>query len=288
MEALKLAAIGVIFGIANVIPGVSGGTIAVVFGIYERLIALITLRVKHILSEWKFWLPFVLGAGAGIILFSKVITFLFDRFPMQTAWCFIGIVAGSIPMLWRRMVHPLFDASAADAAAPPAEKKIPRASAVIAAVIAFAAIIALSFLSPEDSRSVHAEFSPALAALLFASGVLGAVAMIIPGISGSFFLVVIGTYATVIASVSDFNIPLIIPTGLGIVAGLLAGAALIRLLLKKVPHATYGAIVGLVAGSIPAIFPGSVFSSAFAVAGSIACLALGFALSFFAGRGKNH
>jgi putative membrane protein len=279
MAVLRFTLIGVIFGIANVIPGVSGGTIAVVFGIYERLIALITFRIKHIFTEWKFWLPFAIGALAGIIGFSKVITILFERFPKQTAWFFIGIISGSIPMLYLRMLNPLANSSDLHT-----QKKVPRASSIIAAVASFALIVILSFLSPQDSRGIYTEFSPTLAALLFASGVLGAIAMIIPGISGSFFLVVIGTYTTVIAAVSNLNIALLIPTALGIAVGLFSGAALIRVLLKKAPFATYGAIFGLVAGSIPAIFPGMLFSSIAVFAASALCLALGAALSFFAGK----
>jgi putative membrane protein len=284
---IRFALIGAVIGIANVIPGVSGGTIAVVFGVYERLISLVTLRIKHILSEWKFWVPLALGAGTGIVLFSKAIMFLFGRFPVQTAWSFVGIVAGSLPVLWKKMRTG--GAGSGGEKNPGASWRI---SAVTAAVIAFAVMLAIRFFSGRLHRNgdlgnvgqLQTEFSLTLAAVLFASGALGAIAMIIPGISGSFFLVVIGTYSTIIAAVSAFNIPLIIPTGLGVVAGLLCGAALIRVLLGKAPFATYGAIFGLVAGSVAAIFPGARFNSIAAIAGSALCLAAGFALSFLAGK----
>jgi putative membrane protein len=136
------------------------------------------------------------------------------------------------------------------------------------------------------AASEAADFSARQAAVFFASGALGAIAMIIPGISGSFFLVVIGTYAAVIAAVSTLNIPLIIPLGLGVAFGLLCGAALIRVLLKKAPFATYGAIFGLVAGSLAVIFPGAAFGSAAAALGAAVCFAAGASLSFFASRGQ--
>ena len=290
MEALKFAAIGAAIGIANVIPGVSGGTVAVVFGIYERLIALVTLRIKHIIGEWKFWAPLVLGALVGILVFSKVISFLFARFALQTAWCFMGIVAGSIPALWARMISPLGATAAARVNDGRAQKKLPRVSACLCAVAAFALMLAMRFFaraleaSAAPAAPEAAEFSVRLAAMFFASGALGAIAMIIPGISGSFFLVVIGTYAAVIAAVSHLNIPLIIPLGLGVAAGLLCGAALIRVLLKKAPFATYGAIFGLVAGSLAAIFPGAAFGSAAALLGAAACFVAGAALAFCASR----
>ena len=75
METIKLFAIGIILGVANVIPGVSGGTMAVVFGIYNRLIDLISLNVKKIFSQWKFILPLGAGLVTGVLLFSKIITF---------------------------------------------------------------------------------------------------------------------------------------------------------------------------------------------------------------------
>ena len=102
MEIIKLIGIGVILGVANVIPGVSGGTLAVVFNIYDRLIHVITLDIKKILKEWKFILPLIIGMGLGIILFSKLITFLFAEYPTQTNWFFIGIILGSIPMIYKR------------------------------------------------------------------------------------------------------------------------------------------------------------------------------------------
>ena len=94
METIRLIGIGIIFGIANVIPGVSGGTIAVVFNVYDRLINVITLNLKKIVKEWKFLVPLALGAVVGVILFSKLISLLFTKFPVQTNWFFIGIILG--------------------------------------------------------------------------------------------------------------------------------------------------------------------------------------------------
>ncbi len=101
--AIKLFFIGIILGVANVIPGVSGGTIAVVFNVYDRLIGVITIKIKKILSEWKFILPLGLGMVAGIIGFSKILTFLFEHYPMQTNLFFVGIIAGSIPLIYRKI-----------------------------------------------------------------------------------------------------------------------------------------------------------------------------------------
>ena len=277
MDFIRLIVIGVILGVANVIPGVSGGTLAVVFNIYDRLISVITLNVKKILSEWKFILPLVVGMGLGIILFSKAITFLFENYPVQTNWFFIGIILGSIPMIVKRLMA-ASKASFSDA------RKIP-VSAIVCGVLALAVMAIMTYANVAESGApIQTELTPLLAVKLFIGLACATIAMIIPGISGSFLMLVVGIYSTVIAAISDFNIPLLIPAVIGGVIGLLGGAKLVRVLMAKVPAQTYGAIMGLVLGSILVIFPG--FGGFATVATSLLAAAVGFVVSFFAGREK--
>ena len=277
MDFIRLIVIGVILGVANVIPGVSGGTLAVVFNIYDRLISVITLNVKKILSEWKFILPLVAGMGLGIILFSKAITFLFENYPVQTNWFFIGIILGSIPMIVKRLMA-ASKASFSDA------RKIP-VSAIVCGVLALAVMAIMTYANVAESGApIQTELTPLLAVKLFIGLACATIAMIIPGISGSFLMLVVGIYSTVIAAISDLNIPLLIPAVIGGVIGLLGGAKLVRVLMAKVPAQTYGAIMGLVLGSILVIFPG--FGGFATVATSLLAAAVGFVVSFFAGREK--
>ena len=275
MDSIRLIVIGVILGVANVIPGVSGGTLAVVFNIYDRLINVITLNVKKILSEWKFILPLVVGMGLGIILFSKAITFLFENYPVQTNWFFIGIILGSIPMIAKRLMA-ASKASSSDA------RKIP-VSAIVCGVLALAVMAVMTYANVAESGApIQTELTPLLAVKLFIGLACATIAMIIPGISGSFLMLVVGVYSTVIAAISDFNIPLLIPAVIGGVVGLLGGAKLVRFLMVRVPAQTYGAIMGLVLGSILVIFPG--FGGFATLATSLLAAAVGFVVSFFAGR----
>ena len=277
MDFIRLIVIGVILGVANVIPGVSGGTLAVVFNIYDRLISVITLNVKKILSEWKFILPLVVGMGLGIILFSKAITFLFENYPVQTNWFFIGIILGSIPMIAKRLMA-ASKASSSDA------RKIP-VSAIVCGVLALAVMAIMTYANVAESGApIQTELTPLLVVKLFIGLACATIAMIIPGISGSFLMLVVGVYSTVIAAISDFNIPLLIPAVIGGVVGLLGGAKLVRFLMEKVPAQTYGAIMGLVLGSILVIFPG--FGGFATLATSLLAAAVGFVVSFFAGREK--
>ena len=285
-EAIRLFFVGIILGVANIIPGVSGGTLAVVFNIYDRIIGLISLNIKKIISEWKFILPIGLGMVAGIIGFSKVITFLFENYPMQTNLFFVGIIAGSIPLVLRKIKSSIQETQVK-------KNKKPYTSTVICFLVALAVMIVMAFFKDISGSSIiYTELSVKLFFTLMISGAVGAVAMIIPGISGSFLLLALGTYATVIGSLSDFNIPLMIPTAIGILLGLLCGAYLVRTLMEKVPAQTYGSILGLVVGSIFTVFPFVLFASCLQnltgsiitlITGILSC-AVGFFIAWFSAR----
>jgi putative membrane protein len=272
MEILKLLSIGLALGILVVIPGLSTGTMAVIFNIYDRLIGIITPNVKKIISEWKFWLPLIIGGVVGLAFISKVVTVLYDKYPFPITWFFIGVITGSLPLLYGRTKPP--------------EKKLPNLAPAICALLALAVMIIMAVISPNEGTAAYTEISPRIFALLVLAGVFSAIAMIIPGISGAFLLLIIGLYRTVIQSVSAFNIPLLIPFALGVIAGLLAGAALVRFLLSKAPMETYGAVLGLVAGSIVVLFPGGLGEGSIVII-SVVCFLAGAVLSFLLGRKNN-
>ena len=106
MQHLFFILAGILFGLANVIPGVSGGTMAVVFGVYERLIGILSDPIKGIKKEWKFLIVFGLGAGIGILAFGKLMNWVLERYPAQAAMFFIGVILGSLPMLFRNAFMP--------------------------------------------------------------------------------------------------------------------------------------------------------------------------------------
>ena len=275
MEYLKLFLKGIIVGVANVIPGVSGGTMAVVCNVYDKIIELISFNVKKIISSWKFWLPLVVGMGVGIVAFSKLITFLLEQYSVPTIYFFEGLVAGSIPLILRK----------AKGAASEKGAKIPMEVACF--LVGFAIMILMLVLkddSAKENATAISEVNATVLALVFVSGVAAAVAMIIPGISGSFLLLALGMYGTIIAAVSDMNVMILCPLALGALVGLFAGAAFVRLLMEKVPSYTYCLILGLVAGSIVTIFPG--IPSGVVIAVSAATFALGFSAAYFSSRGE--
>jgi len=297
MEIVKLTLIGFVLGITTIIPGISAATMAVAFNVYDRLINVIVPNVKKILGSWLFWLPMVIGGAAGIFFASKVFTVLFANYYIPTYWFFIGVITGSIPAIFLKTQKPVLIKTPDDqksaqsgeelsANHPVKQKTLTSCRTVVCAVLALAAMAAMAMLKPEEGAAVYTELTLPLFGLLVMAGALGALAMIIPGISGAFVLLVTGFYRTVLQSVSDMNIPLLIPVIAGAIIGLLAGAAFVRFLLAKAPNETYGAVLGLVAGSVIVLYPGGIGEGAVIVI-SMLCLSAGFAISFFMGR-KNH
>ena len=291
METIKLFAIGIILGVANVIPGVSGGTMAVVFGIYNRLIDLISLNVKKIFSQWKFILPLGAGIVTGVLLFSKIITFLFNKFPIQTNWFFIGIILGSIPMIFTHWLNAKKQTPLPIQTPLPQQtqqiqqmqqtpsKKIPISSIICCAISLAIMILMVIFKSEKPETQITPGFSLYNAIIMFVGLAIAAIAMIIPGISGSFIMLALGIYSTVIGAIDSFNIYLLIPGALGAIAGLLCGAKLVRILMSKIPSQTYGIIFGLILGSVFVIFPTAGYSPLIVLT-SIVCAAAGFLVSF--------
>jgi putative membrane protein len=185
-------------------------------------------------------------------------------------WFFIGLIVGSIPLIYLRTKEP---ASA-----------FPSAPAVIAAVLGIAVMIVMAVVRPDEGTTVYTEFSLRVFALLALGGALAGIAIIIPGISGAFLLLVIGLYMTALKAVDDLNVLLLAPIAIGAVIGIFIGAGFIRFLLAKVPRQTYGAVFGLVTGSIIVLFPENGFGEGIAIVFSTLCLLAGAAISFFMSR----
>ena len=301
MNILRTLAIGIIIGMANVIPGVSGSTIAVVFGIYDTFINAITLNIKKLWLNKKFVLPIIAGMASGVLIFSKIITVLYEKFPVQTNFFFTGLIIGSIPML------------AALATKTKKGTKIEKSkivSIIVCTLIGIAVMILFSLLessfgTAQDIAGPLPSFSVKLALKIFVAGVLGAVAMIVPGISGSLLMLIMGVYPIVIKSIPALFLPesfftaliLLLPNGFGVLAGLLIGAKLIKNLLEKAPNHAYAVILGLLCGSALNICPltKNIFQGGFLkslsefngislILSSAAALILGGAMSFLSSK----
>lgn len=258
---------GMIMGASDVIPGVSGGTIAVLLGIYDRLIAAINGVVS---KDWKkqlgFLVPLGIGVGTAILLLSHAIEWLFEYYPGPTKFFFLGLIIGVLPYLLHK----------ADA------KTKFRTGHFLLLLIGAIFVASLGFLQTGEVTVIE-NMSTSTYILLFFSGVIASSAMILPGISGSFMLLIIGVYPTVIGAISNMQFDIVAVTGAGIVIGIVLMSKIINFFLMNYYTGTFAIIIGLVIGSIFVVFPGWSTTASLALL-SIGAFALGLAVAYILGK----
>lgn len=238
MEFLKNFLKGIVISISQIVPGVSGGTIAMILGIYDKLLHAVNNILKDFKNQYKILLQVFLGGIVGIFLFSNIVKTLFETYPIQIGYLFIGVILGGAPLMFKKATVKGFN-----------KKNI--------LYLLIGIIIVLMMGSPSnDASSVITTLNLLKFMWLFLGGIVVAIALILPGISGSFMLYVLGLYNTVLTAVSDFNIVVLIPIALGGIIGTLLTAKIIENLLVKYPQQTYILIFGFILGSVFSIFPG--------------------------------
>ncbi|MBU5454105.1 MAG: DUF368 domain-containing protein [Clostridiales bacterium] len=238
METVKNFLKGVVISISQLVPGVSGGTIAMIFGIYDKLLHAVNNILKDFKNQYRLLLEVGLGAVIGIFAFSNIVKTLFDNFPIQIGYLFIGVILGGAPLMYRKA----------------AVKGLKKSS--ILYLIAGFVIVYMMGTPNNDASAVIQNLTPLNFLYLFLGGVVVAIALILPGISGSFMLFVLGLYNTVITAVAQLNIPILIPIAIGGIVGTLVTARFIEILLLKFPEQTYILIFGFILGSVFSVFPG--------------------------------
>ncbi|MDO5696115.1 MAG: DUF368 domain-containing protein [Eubacteriales bacterium] len=269
MNWIKLVIAGCIIGVANIIPGVSGGTMAVILNIYDRLIHAISRFRKEWRRQIRFLGAIFIGAGIGIIAFSHMIKWLLERYPMQLNWFFIGLIIGSIPLILMKV-----------------RKKRDQVFNKIAVFLIFFAVM-LYFASinrQADAGVVEKVMSLPLFLQLFVHAILASAAMILPGVSGSLVLVILGSYFTVLTAIAEMNLLLLIPVGLGVAVGIVGGSKLMAYALRRWEGITFSGIMGLVLGSIFTVYRAAGFSFNLGGFVSVLCMAAGAALALWFGQ----
>lgn len=239
MKYIILALKGIAMGIANAIPGVSGGTIAVITKIYDELLESITPNIKKLIKNIPFLLPVGIGMIIGILLAAKVLAFLFETYNVPTQLFFMGIILGSMPMIYQEATR---------------EKKLQPIN-IIPFLIGAGIMIGMFFIRTDNISSVDSSLTIGNAVLFVLAAFLAAVAMIIPGISGALVMKILGAYDAAIMALNDMNIPVILLFAVGAIVGIFVAAKVISMLLKKFRKETYCIIAGLIIGSVPSVFP---------------------------------
>lgn len=229
-------------GAANVIPGVSGGTIALITGIYERLINSIKrcdLTAIRLFLGGKFsslwthidgaWLTTLLaGVGVSIFTLAKLFEFLLDKHEQYTLAFFFGLILLSIVYVARDIEHW-------------------RASTIASLMAGVVIAIAIATLAPASQNESMW--------YVFLCGVIAISSMILPGLSGSFVLILMGNYALVLGAISSFNVSVLLPLALGCAFGLIVFSHILSWVFKRYADQTLGLMTGFVAGSLVIIWP---------------------------------
>lgn len=308
---------GAVMGIANVIPGVSGGTMAVAMGIYDRLIHALTHLFKEFKKSVITVLPIGIGMLIGIVGLSMIIDWMFGVIPIQTNLLFIGLILGGVPLIYTRVKG--------------AKLKIYH---VLGFVAFFALVVGLSFVqygtekqkaemdaakeaakeaakteAVADEKEVDfsdytVTFNVPDTCKYLGAGVVASATMVVPGVSGSMMMMVMGLYELIIASISTLvkallagNIPVVmqtfcvlVPFGIGAVVGIFVIAKLIEILLDKCPVMTFYCIMGLIIGSPFAIVVVNfdIFKGidVISIVTGILTFAVGFVIAMFLGGDK--
>lgn len=249
-NGLKNVMKGMVVGIAAILPGISGGTMAISMGIYDKII----YSMNHVLTDFKESLRYLLpiAAGMGIALLASVfgITCLFDAFPLQTNFLFIGLIVGSIPDIFQKV-----------------KGKSVRAGYLICFVIFYIFIIEMALLNGEKHCTIIMDISFSQIIILFLIGVIVAASMVIPGVSGSMLLLVLGYYNPILDTIKNFILALfafdtsalfetlvtLFPFGVGVLMGTVALTKLVEMVFSKFPLYAYWSIIGLLLASPIAI-----------------------------------
>ena len=237
---------GMFIGVANIIPGVSGGTLAVSMGVYTKIIEAVNNIRKDLKNSVKTLLPYGVGVLIGIVVLSFVINFLFENYEMPTIACFIGLVLGGVPLILGKVK----------------DEKV-KHTHMISFCLMLAVIIVPTLIAIETPAIMQIELNFLNILILIVLGMISAGAMVVPGVSGSMILMMLGYYYLLLDTITssikalfslDFvgilnGVGILLPFAIGIIAGVIIISKIISKLLKSYPNATHWGILGLIVAS---------------------------------------
>ena len=269
---------GMVVGVANIIPGVSGGTMMVSMGIYDKLIHCLTHLFKEFKESMKFLIPIFVGAGIALVGLSFIIQPAFEHFPLQTRCLFIGLIVGGLPATWKKV-----------------KGKGIKISYIIPFLVFFVLVVGLALIGEKEGNAADLTFGLWSCIKLFVVGIIASATMVIPGVSGSMMLLLLGYYNPIVSAIKDFVTALasfdmqgilqgcgvLVPAGVGIVVGVFAIAKLIEVVFEKFPMQAYWAIIGLIVASPFAVLLMAQLGTitAVSVAVSVVTFAIGFVIA---------
>ncbi|MBP7092292.1 MAG: DUF368 domain-containing protein [Anaerolineaceae bacterium] len=248
---------GVIIGIGFITPGLSGGVLAVVFGLYEPLMRFIANLKEKFIKNLLFFIPVGIGGIIGVVAFSAAVDWAFTHYAAPFIWLFIGFIAGTFPSLFKT-----------------AGKQGRKAwHWLLLAVIAAGMFLMMKWM--ESIKNVT--LAPSFLNWLMSGALIG-LGVVVPGMSPSNFLIYLGLYQPMANGIKNLDLGVILPLALGLILCVLVFAKLVSWLFNKAYTVMYHLILGVVVGSTLAIIPAGV--SGWTIALCAVLFLLGFAASF--------
>lgn len=259
---------GIIVGIGGVAPGLSGSVLLIIFGLYQRTLDALGNLFGNFKKNLRFLLPLVAGMFVGVLLFSKVIDFFLHSYEMPTRFCFLGLILGTLPMVWKEVRKEGF-------------------SKKYYAVIALAAGFGIWFFTVNPNAFPQVTDPTLLQKLLL--GVAVAATAIIPGVDPAVFLSTLGFYEMYVAALANFELGILLPMVVGLALGAVAISFGMSLLFKRFYTATFSVIFGIFLSMIPNMLNDScVLGMDSASLLSLGLLVIGFLVSFYLGDLENN
>ncbi len=250
---------GIFIGAGAIVPGLSSGVLCVIFGIYEKLLDAVLNFFKDIKQNIKFLFPIALGVGIGVLLFSNGLNYALYAFPIQTKSIFIGLILGTIPSLIKEVN----------------EKQSFRPQNVVYLLIALAIGIVTVIL--ENQMTIISNVEEINSFYLILCGVIMSLGIIVPGVSSTIILMLLGVYSIYLQSVANLYLPVLIPMGIGLVLGSIVVMKVTKILLEKQYAKTFYSIIGFTIGSILVLVPQGMNTLEMIL--SILCILLGIYIS---------
>lgn len=259
---------GIIVGIGGVAPGLSGSVLLIIFGLYQRTLDALGNLFGNFKKNLRFLLPLVAGMFVGVLLFSKIIDFFLHSYEMPTRFCFLGLILGTLPMVWKEVRKEGF-------------------SKKYYAVIALAAGFGIWFFTVNPNAFPQVT-DPTLPQKLLL-GVAVAATAIIPGVDPAVFLSTLGFYEMYVAALANFELGILLPMVVGLALGAVAISFGMSLLFKRFYTATFSVIFGIFLSMIPNMLNDRCRLAPDAMSAvSLVLLATGFLVSFYLGDLENN
>ena len=221
---------GIIVGFGGISPGLSGSVLLIIFGLYRKTLDCLGLLLRDFKNSVRFLLPLVAGMILGVLLFSNLVDFLLEQFEVPTRFCFLGLIVGTLPTVWR-------------------EVKKEGISLKYIVMIILSALLGL-WIFTADPHAFPTITQPTLLHCVLL-GVAVAATAIIPGVDPAIFLSTFGLYEVYVDALASLNLHILLPMVLGLAIGAVGISAGMSWLFKRCYTATYSVIFGLFLSMIP-------------------------------------